>query len=147
MCVNKYQLSFVTKQCKFSFLISQELLMVKLLRRCYKTPKSPPSLLYHPILLLLPCHSKTVSLSSLALLLPVLVSFKRCNKEFNRKLVNKNIFKRTLCGGFFVNLRPVFNRNVAKVNIVMWSQNWIFVVRSVISGITKYLKNCDLNVI
>ena len=40
----------------------------------------------------------------------------------------KNISpKKALSDGFFGNLRPLYNSNMAKVSIVKWSQNWIFV--------------------
>ena len=43
---------------------------------------------------------------------------------------------------FFVNLRALYKRNVAKVSIVKLSETWIFVAGNVISGKAKYLQNC-----
>ena len=54
----------------------------------------------------------------------------------------KNTSKKTLSDGFFGNLRPLYNGNMAKVSIVKWSQKWIFVYGSAISGIPKYFENC-----
>ena len=66
----------------------------------------------------------------------MLVSFERRKEEFNRKWIdNKKLPTRS--DGFFVNLRLFYNSNVAKVS-VMWSHNWIFVARIVISGVAKY---------
>ena len=50
----------------------------------------------------------------------------------------KNISKNALSDGFLVNPRPLYNSNMAKVSIVKWSQKWIFVYGSAISGIPKY---------
>ena len=41
-----------------------------------------------------------------------------------------------------ISKRTLYNINVAKVFVEMWSQNWIFVAGSVTSGIAKYVKNC-----
>ena len=53
----------------------------------------------------------------------------------------KNIHKKTLVDGPSANLRPLYNSNVAKVSIVMWSQILISTARSTVSGITIYFKN------
>ena len=53
------------------------------------------------------------------------------------------IFKKNaLFDEFLDNPRPLYNSNMAKVSIVMWSQKWIFVYGSAISGIPKYFENC-----
>ena len=44
--------------------------------------------------------------------------------------------KNTLSDGFFVNPRPLYNSNMAKVYIVKWSQNMIFVDGNFFSGPT-----------
>ena len=63
--------------------------------------------------------SKTVSRSSLALLLQVLVKFYLYNREFNGKLTKKiKISKTALFNGVLANLRPLYNSNMAKVFIV-----------------------------
>ena len=54
----------------------------------------------------------------------------------------KNISKNALFDGFLDNPRPLYNSNMAKVSIVKWSQKWIFVYGSAISGIPKYFENC-----
>ena len=86
------------------------------------------------------CHaiSRTFSLPSLALFIPVPVSFPCHNKQWIQKISGKQLFLMI----FLVNLRPLYNNNEAKVSIVLWSRNWIFVAGSVISGIAKYLQNC-----
>ena len=38
-------------------------------------------------------------------------------------------------------MRPHYNSNMAKVSIVKWSQNLMFVVRSPISGLAKKVKD------
>ena len=50
--------------------------------------------------------------------------------------------QKTLSKGILSNPRPLNNINMAKVSIVKWSQKWIFVDGSAISGIPKYLENC-----
>ena len=67
----------------------------------------------------------------------MLVSFKRHNRKWIQKI---NISQSTLPDGFFVDLRPLYNSHVAKVSVVIWSQKWIFVAGSVISGIAKYFQ-------
>ena len=87
-----------------------------LLRRCL--------ILFFPLkqLLLLPfcsqCHaiSETVSLSSLALLLPVLVSY-------GIKVYIIYIFKKTLSDEFFANPRSLYNSYMAKVSILSGLRN------------------------
>ena len=37
-------------------------------------------------------------------------------------------------------LRPLYNSNIAKVSIVKWSQNWSFVARNPIFGLTPDFK-------
>ena len=39
----------------------------------------------------------------------------------------KKISKKALSGGILANPRPLYNSNVAKVSIVKWSKNWMFV--------------------
>ena len=50
--------------------------------------------------------------------------------------------KNAIFYGFLDNPRPLYNSNMAKVSIVKWSQKWIFVYGSAISGIPKYFENC-----
>ena len=47
----------------------------------------------------------------------------------------KKIFKKTLSAGILANPRPHYNSNVAKVYIVKWSQNWIFVDGNLFFGL------------
>ena len=52
----------------------------------------------------------------------------RYNREFklleNGPKIKK--YKKTSSYGIFVNLRPLYNSNMAKVSIVKWSQKMIF---------------------
>ena len=52
-----------------------------------------------------------------------------------------NISKNALFNGFFVIPRSLYNSNMAKVFIVKWSQNMIFVDGSAISSTPKYFEN------
>ena len=121
---------------------SSLVLYVRLCRRAILiTPLSIPSILHPPKYS--QCHaiSKTTPIFSLALLLPVVVSFKRYNRQFYVKLTKKtNTSKKALSDSVFVNLRPLYNSNVAKVSFVLWSQNLIFVAISVISSIQFFLE-------
>ena len=66
--------------------------------------------------------------------------FESCNGDFNWKQAKKNILKKALSDGLSANLRPLYNSNVAKVNIVKWSQILISTVRSSIFDIPKIFK-------
>ena len=57
-------------------------------------------------------------------------------------ILKKYLKKKVLSDGILANLRPLYISNMPKVSIVKWSQNWIFVARSAISGIPKFLDNC-----
>ena len=57
-----------------------------------------------------------------------------------------NISNNALFDGFFVIPRPFNNSNMAKVSIVKWSQNMIFVDGSAISGTPKYFENCNFKI-
>ena len=52
--------------------------------------------------------------------------------------IKKNNSKNVFLMDFFVNPRPFHNSNMIKVYIVKWSQKWIFVDASDISGIPEY---------
>ena len=56
--------------------------------------------------------------------------------------IKKNISKNALFDRILVNPRPLCNSNMAKVSIVKWSQNMIFVDGSAISGTPEYFENC-----
>ena len=49
--------------------------------------------------------------------------------------------QKALSDGPSVNLRPLFNSNMAKVSVIKWSQNCTRTITSGIVGIPKYLKN------
>ena len=53
-----------------------------------------------------------------------------------------NISNNALLDGFFVIPRPLYNSNMARLSIVKWSQNMIFVDGIAISGTPKYFENC-----
>ena len=73
----------------------------------------------------------------------MVVSFEGYNRDFNEKLTFIfNISKISLFDDFLANPRPLYNSNMAKVSVVKWSQNWIIVAGSVISGIPNFLENC-----
>ena len=57
-------------------------------------------------------------------------------------VVKTKYAQKTLSDGIFANLRPLYNSNMAKVYIVKWSQKFIFVDGSAISGIPNYFENC-----
>ena len=68
--------------------------------------------------------------------------FKGYNGDLNGKQCWKiNIAKKAFSDGPNAIPRPPFDSNVAKVPIVKWSQNLIFVDRSVISGVPQFLEN------
>ena len=48
---------------------------------------------------------------------------------------------------FSGNPRPFYNSNMAKIYIVEWSQNLLFMEGSVFSGIPNYLEYCFFNAI
>ena len=86
--------------------------------------------------------SKTVFVSSLAIIFLVKVKILGGNGDFNGKWTYKlNILKKALSDGLSANLRPLYNSNVAKVSIVKWSQILISTEGSSISGIPKNVKN------
>ena len=51
-----------------------------------------------------------------------MVNLEHYNWEFNGKWALKKYLKNALSDGFFVNLRPLHNSNMAKLSIVKWSQ-------------------------
>ena len=70
------------------------------------------------------------------------VIFLGSNRDFNGKWGLKvNILKKTLSDGPSADLRPLYNCNVAKVSIIMWSQISISTSGSTISGIPKISNN------
>ena len=68
--------------------------------------------------------SKTAFVCLLAQIYPEVVTFESYNGELNGKWTfRKQISNKTLFNGFFANLTPLHNSNVAKVSIVKCSQN------------------------
>ena len=55
-------------------------------------------------------------------------------------IFEKNISKKALSDGILANPRPLYNRNVAKVSIVKWPYNWIFVDGNPFFGLTYDFK-------
>ena len=85
--------------------------------------------------------SKTAFVCLLAQIYPEVVTFESYNGELNGKWTfRKKISNKALFNGFFANLTPLYNSNVAKVSIVKCSQNWIFVDRNHFFGLPYNFK-------
>ena len=73
------------------------------------------------------CDFKTVFVFSLALIFPVSVKIlSQWEFQWEMGLKIKYALK-TLSDGIFANLRPLYNSNMAKVYIVKWCHNLIFI--------------------